>query len=236
MTPRNDGATGVLKRGLIVSCQAEEGSPFNAPQFIAAFAKAAELGGAVGVRVRDPENVRAVAAATHLPVIGLTKGKFPSGAVLITPTLDDAVKLAKSGAAIVALDATSRRRPDGLTGREFLRAVRSAVGSLILADCSNADEGLAAAEEGADFIATTLSGYVDASRLPPAEPDYQLIRALASGTSTPVIAEGRIWSPDQGRQAVACGAYAVCVGTAITRPVDIVRRFALGLGSHEPGQ
>ena len=234
MTARTNDAQEILKRGLIVSCQAEEGSPFNAPGFIAAFSKAAELGGAVGVRVRDPENVRAVAAATHLPIIGLTKGKFPSGAVLITPTLGDAVKLAASGASIVALDATSRRRPGGLTGTEFIRAVRSAVDCMILADCSTAEEGVAAADEGADFIATTLSGYIDPSQSPPAEPDYALIRALASRTPAPVIAEGRIWSPDQAAQAVACGAYAVCVGTAITRPVDIIRRFALVLRSPAP--
>jgi len=225
MNARKNDPRGILPRGLIVSCQAEEGSPFNAPEFIAAFAKAAELGGAVGVRVRDPENVRAVAAVTRLPIIGLTKGNFPSGSVLITPGVDDALKLASSGASIIALDATCRRRKGNLTGPEFIRAVRAAVDCLILADCATADEGYAAAEEGADFIATTLSGYVDASLTPPDEPDYALVGALASRTSTPVIAEGRIWSPEQARQAFACGAHAVCVGTAITRPVDIIRRF-----------
>jgi len=226
MTAGKNQATDTLKRGLIVSCQAEEGSPFNAPQFIAAFAKAAELGGAVAVRVRDPENVKAVAAVTRLPIIGLTKGKFSSGAVLITPSVDDAVKLVKSGASIVALDTTLRRRPDGRTGPEFLRALRSAVDCPLLADCSSVDDGLAAAAEGAEFIATTLSGYVEAAQPPPTEPDFALITALASRTSTPVIAEGRIWSPDQARQALECGAYAVCVGTAISRPIDIIRRFA----------
>jgi len=226
MTAGAQRATALLQRGLIVSCQAEEGSPFNAPQFIAAFARAAELGGAVAVRVRDPENVRAVAAVTHLPIIGLTKGTFSSGAVLITPAVDDAVRLVECGATLVALDATARRRPDGLSGPEFLRAVRSAVDCGLVADCADVGEGVAAAGEGADFVATTLSGYVDPSRKPPAEPDFSLVSALASRTSTPVIAEGRIWSPEQARQAIACGAYAVCVGTAISRPVDIIRRFA----------
>jgi len=223
MTRPAKDAQEILPRGLIVSCQAEEGSPFNAPGFIAAFAKAAELGGAVGVRVRDPENVRAVAAATRLPIIGLTKGTYPSGAVLITPTVGDAVRLVEGGASVVALDATSRRTPGGAA--EFIRAVRSAVRCVILADCSTADEGVAAAEAGADFVATTLAGYVDPARLPPAEPDFALIAALASRARAPVIAEGRIWSPVEVRRAFECGAYAVCVGTAITRPVDIVRRF-----------
>ena len=135
-----------MKKGLIVSCQAEEGSPFNSPQFIAAFAKAAELGGAVGVRVRDPENVRAVADVTHLPIIGLTKGKFESGSVLVTPTIDDVLRLLDSGADIIAFDATTRRRPGGLSGIEFLRSVMSAIHGPVLADISNVHEGLAGIE------------------------------------------------------------------------------------------
>ena len=226
MTSRGQDPAAILPRGLIVSCQAEEGSPFNAPQFIAAFAKAAELGGAVAVRVRDPENVRAVAAVTRLPIIGLTKGKFPSGAVLITPSVEDAAALVKNGASLVALDMTARRRPGGLTAPEFLRAVRAAVDCPLVADCSGVDDGIAAAGEGAEFIATTLSGYVDPAQPASTEPDFALITALSSRTATPVIAEGRIWSPGQAREAVRCGAYAVCVGTAISRPIDIVRRFA----------
>lgn len=216
----------MLKTGLIVSCQAEEGSPFNSPLFIAAFAKAAELGGAVGVRVRDPGNVRAVAEAVDIPIIGLTKGYFPSGRVLVTPSLDDVLRLVDSGADIIAFDATMRRRPDGISGIEFLRLVRSATRGPLLADISNAGEGLAAAEEGADFVATTLSGYAEGPPPPKYEPDYTLIGELASGTKTPVIAEGRIWSPSQAKQAIDRGAFAVCIGSAITRPVDIVRRFA----------
>ncbi len=222
-----------MKKGLIVSCQAEEGSPFNSPQFIAAFAKAAELGGAVGVRVRDPENVRAVADVTDLPIIGLTKGLFDSGGVLVTPTIDDVLRLVDSGADIIAFDATIRRRPGGMSGLEFLRAVRAAIHSPVLADISNVHEGLAAAEEGADFIATTLSGYVEAPVRSKYEPDFSLIKEIASRTKTPVIAEGRIWSPEQAKTAVDCGAFAVCIGSAITRPVDIVRRFVDSLSDLE---
>lgn len=226
----------MMTTGLIVSCQAEEGSPFNSPQFIAAFAKAAEAGGAVGVRVRDPGNVRAVADAVDIPIIGLTKGHFASGRVLITPSLDDAVRLVESGADIIAFDATMRRRPDGVSGIEFLRLLRSRVRVPLLADISNAAEGTAAAGEGADFVATTLSGYADGPPPPKYEPDYALIGELASGTKTPVIAEGRIWSPAQAKRAIDLGAFAVCIGSAITRPVDIVRRFAGALAGTEPAE
>ncbi len=180
-----------LQRGLIVSCQAEEGSPFNSPQFIAAFAEAAELGGAVGVRVRDPENVRAVVEVIDLPIIGLTKGKFNSGRVLITPTIDDVLRLVDTGANIIAVDATIRQRPNGMSGIEFLRLVRSSIAGPVMADISNVLEGLAAADEGANFIGTTLSGYVEASALSKYEPDYKVIEEIASRTKTPVIAEGR---------------------------------------------
>jgi putative N-acetylmannosamine-6-phosphate epimerase len=223
-----------LNKGLIVSCQAEEGSPFNSPLFIAAFAKAAELGGAVGVRVRDPENVRAVSDVTDLPIIGLTKGKFESGSVLVTPTIDDVLRLVECGADIIAFDATTRRRPGGMSGIEFLRSVRSAIHNPVLADISNVREGLAAVEGGADFVATTLSGYVEGPARSNYEPDYSLIEEIASRTKTPVIAEGRIWSPAQAKRALDCGAFAVCIGSAITRPVDIVRRFVDSLSEKEP--
>jgi putative N-acetylmannosamine-6-phosphate epimerase len=43
---------------------------------------------------------------------------------------------------------------------------------------------------------------------------------------TPVVAEGRFGSPEEVAEALRLGAHAVVVGTAITRPIDIVRRFA----------
>ncbi len=218
-----------LKRGLIVSCQAEEGSPFNAPQFIAAFAKAAELGGAVGVRVRDPENVEAVKKITPLPVIGLTKGHYHSGKVLITPTMGDVLRLIKSGADLVAIDATKRSRPNGMSGVEFLRLIKSNIEVPVMADISNLDEALAAADVGADFISTTLSGYTEETVTPNGLPDIDLVSDVSSRISTPIIAEGRIGTPEQARMAIDHGAYAVCVGTAITRPVDIVQTFASSL-------
>lgn len=220
-----------FKRGLIVSCQAEEGSPFNSPQFIAAFAQAAELGGAIGVRVRDPENIKTVLQVVKIPIIGLTKGSYESGRVLITPSIDDVFQLVDAGADIIAIDATIRKRPGGLSGNEFLRMVKSEINCRVMADVSNKKEGLTAAEEGADFISTTLSGYIEDK--PPIlyEPDYALIKEIVSITKTPVIAEGRIWSPEQAMKAMQCGAFAVCVGTAITRPVDIVKRYVNLLSS-----
>jgi len=219
----------LLKKGLIVSCQAEEGSPFNSAPLIAAFAKAAELGGAIGVRIRDVENVKAASLSVELPIIALTKGHFDSGKVLITPTLDDVLKLVDAGATLIAVDATPRRRPSGMSGVEFLHQVKSKISNPVVADISNLQEGLAAVEEGADFVATTLSGYVEETLEPPEEPDFEIIKQITAKTKTPVIAEGRIWTPEQARLAIQSGAYAVCVGTAITRPIAIVEKFATAL-------
>jgi putative N-acetylmannosamine-6-phosphate epimerase len=215
-----------LGRGLIVSCQAEDDSPFNMPHFIAAFAKAAEMGGALGVRVCGLDNLRAVRAAVRLPIIGITKDEYADGWVLVTATLDDVSALFGAGADLVAVDATFRARPDGLTGTEVVReAVARGLGPIV-ADVSTFEEGVAAAEGGAAFVATTLSGYTAETRPHVVEePALDLVARLARELPGRLIAEGRIWTPDEARRALDLGAHAVVVGTAITRPTDIVQRF-----------
>ena len=48
-----------LRGGLIVSCQAQADNPIYGPRFMAAFAQAAALGGAVGIRANGAADVRA---------------------------------------------------------------------------------------------------------------------------------------------------------------------------------
>ena len=77
-----------LRGGMIVSCQAEGNDPFNAnPEYMALFAKAAEMGGAIGIRTQGIEKLQAIKRATELPVIGLLKSRFPDGTVCITAVL-----------------------------------------------------------------------------------------------------------------------------------------------------
>ncbi|TDE39309.1 N-acetylmannosamine-6-phosphate 2-epimerase [Nonomuraea mesophila] len=217
---------GLLRGGLVVSCQAYEGEPLHGPQFMSAMARSAVLGGAAGVRVNGPADVAAVRAAVPVPVVGLWKDG--DGDVYITPTLEHALTVVRAGADIVALDATSRPRPDGRGLAETIAGVHRA-GALVMADVSTAEEGVAAAEFGADCVSTTLSGYTSAAP-PPDGPDLGLVAVLAGKLDIPLFAEGRIGTPAQAARAIELGAHAVVVGGAITRPADITQRFARVLG------
>jgi N-acylglucosamine-6-phosphate 2-epimerase len=197
--------------------QAPEGSPLADRSHLAAMARAAELGGAAGIRAVE---VAAVREAVSLPVIGLRKRRVEGSEVYITPTVEDARAVAAAGADIVAVDATLRPRPDGVD----LAALVSALPVPVLADVDCLEAGLAAGEAGAAAVATTLAGYTEAAAAP--EPDLELVAALASALDCPVFAEGRIATPDQARAAFDAGAFAVVVGTAITDTVALTRGFA----------
>ena len=194
---------------------------------MARLAVAATAGGAAGIRANSPADIAAIRAATPLPLIGLSKVDVTGFDVYITPTVADAVAVAEAGADIIALDATDRPHPEGTTA-EFIRAVQRATGRPVLADISTEAEALAAQEAGAEFVSTTMSGYTPDSPQQ-AAPDLNLVRRLAPLLRVPLIAEGRIASPDEARAALDAGAFAVVVGGAITRPQQITARFAQAL-------
>ena len=194
------------------------------------FAKAAEMGGAVGIRAQGVENIKAIRSATHLPIIGITKGVYDDGWVLITPDFSDVSGIIDAGADIIALDVTYRMRPNGLDGYAFFERVRERFSVLLMADVSTFDEGIEASELGADIVATTLSGYTASTEETAGDgPDFAMVERLAMTVKTPVIAEGRIWDPRDAITAVKRGAYAVVVGSAITRPRVITRRYVEAL-------
>ena len=215
-----------FKHGLIVSCQALEDEPLFGANIMAAMARAARMGGAAGIRANTPVDVAAIRAAVDLPLIGLYKEPLPGFEdVYITPTVDHALAVAQAGADIIALDATQRPHPNGMDAAALIRAVQRAAGKPVLADVSTYEEGLEAARAGAEAVSTTLSGYTHYSRRAD-DPDFDLLRRLAASLAIPVIAEGRIVTPEQARLALEAGAFAVVVGGAITRPQLITRRFA----------
>lgn len=218
-----------------MSCQARPDNPLHGPRFMAAMAQAVEDGGAAGLRVNGPDDIRAVGAVTSLPVIGLYKRRHGDHAIEITPTFTEAQAVAEAGAAIIALDATARPRPDGVALPDLIARIHRALGRPVLADCAGLEDGMAAEAAGADAVATTLSGYLDPTVPPPDEPDLDLVEALADRLRIPVIAEGRIKTPGQAREALDRGAYAVVVGTAITNPREITRWYVKALRARPAG-
>ncbi len=219
-----------VRGGLIVSCQARPGEPLFGADHMAAMAASAVAGGAVGVRINGPADIAAARASVDVPLIGLWKDG--DNGVYITPSLEHAAAVAAAGADIVALDATSRPRRDGLTLSQTIAILHEQHGVLVMADVASLDEGIAAAAAGADLVGTTLSGYLDPGG-PPAGPDLALVGKLAASLAVPVIAEGRIQTPSQAAEALALGAFAVVVGGAITRPASITARFVASMGAHD---
>lgn len=214
-----------LRGGLIVSCQAPEDDPLSGPQAMARMAASVAVPGVVAIRAEGLDDIAAIKAAVELPVIGLWKDGDPAD-VYITPTLAHGLAVAGAGADIVALDSTMRR-PDGQLG-DIIRRLQYDTGTLVLADVSTTEEGHEAVKAGADLVATTLSGYTSQSPAA-AGADLRLVERLARKLPVPVIAEGRIADPGTAREALQRGAWAVVVGTAITRPRLIAEQFVRGI-------
>jgi putative N-acetylmannosamine-6-phosphate epimerase len=213
----------VPRHSLIVSAQAAEGNPLRGPHFMAAMARAAEQGGAAAIRAEGVADIAAIRAAVGLPIIGLIKLNLPADQVRITTSFEDAAAVIGAGADMVAIDTTLRSR-NGPAPRELIARIRAELGKPVLADIATLAEGEAAAAAGADAVATTLAGYT-AETVDLERPAIQLVQALAARLSVPVFAEGHYEYPAQVWQAIAAGAHAVVVGTAITNPREITRRF-----------
>lgn len=216
----------MLPRGLIVSCLATEGEPLHGPHFMAAMARAAEAGGAVGVRANAPADIAAIRQVTALPIIGLYKIHTQESPVYITPDCDSAATIAEAGCDMIAIDATPRPRSKGVTLKELMNFIHTQLHRPVLADCSCVEDAWLAESLGADYVATTLAGYTEHGRPPMDGPDLELLEALVRRMKVPVVAEGRFERPEQVARAFELGAAAAVVGGAITRPQLITRRFA----------
>ncbi|MBC7591553.1 MAG: putative N-acetylmannosamine-6-phosphate 2-epimerase, partial [Salinibacterium sp.] len=194
------------------------------PLTIAALARSSELGGAQAFRVDGPNNVAAVRALSTLPILGINKVDREGYDVRITSTTADAMEVVEAGADIVALDGTDRQRPHGETLAQIISALH-AIGVPVMADISTPAEARFAVDAGADIVATTLAGYTDyTSDVDKHGPAFDLLDAIRD-LPVPVIVEGRIWTTDHVASCFAGGAYAVIIGSAITVPELITRRF-----------
>lgn len=216
-----------LKGKLVVSAQAYPGEPMRHPETMAQVALAAERGGAAAIRCQGLADISAIKGQVKVPVIGIWK-EGDEG-VYITPTLRHARACMMAGADTVAIDATRRPRPDGLTYAETVAALH-AEGGIVMADCGSIDDARMAVESGSDIISTTLSGYTG-EREKTVGPDFELLSQMVSEfPDVPVLCEGRIRSPQDAADAMKAGAYAVVVGTAITHPTTITTWFNSAVG------
>ncbi len=214
-----------IKGGLIVSCQAELGDPFNDSESIVKFAKAALMGGAIAIRSEGVDKTRAILNNVNLPVIGLVKSEFEDGTVKITGSEKHVLQLIEIGTNIIAIDGTFRMR-NGFSGPDFIKYIKEKHQCKILADIATIDEAIACANAGADYISSTLNGYTpETFNDNNGEPNFNLVEKLIKNINIPIIAEGRISTPKQAELFIKMGVYAIVVGTAITRPRVITKNF-----------
>jgi N-acylglucosamine-6-phosphate 2-epimerase len=222
---KKDEILAMIKGGLIVSSQALEDEPLHSSYIMSKMALAAKLGGAVGIRANSGIDIKAIKMEVNLPLIGIVKSIYEDSEVFITPTLKEVDEIVEAGAEIIATDGTHRTRPGGKSLEEFYKEVRKKYPDIMLmADIATFDEGVRASELGFDLIGTTLCGYTSYTR-DVVIPNFELLKELACKLDVPIIAEGGIWTPEHLRKAIETGAHAAVVGTAITRPRDITKRF-----------
>lgn len=218
-----------IKGTVIVSVQAMPSEPLYLEKCMVAMMKSVVTGGAGALRVAGARDVKNAKTLFQVPVIGLTKPniipKNYKEIVYITPTVKDVITLVDAGADIIATDGTMRKRPDGEKLKDLIKYIHINK-RLAMADISTPEEGINAQEEGADILSTTLAGYtLESANSPSKEPDFELLKNLVEQTTLPVILEGRIWNPEQVDRAFELGAHCVVIGSAITRPQLITKRF-----------
>lgn len=212
-----------LRGRLIVSCQAYPGEPMRIPETMAQVALAAEAGGAAAIRCQGLADISAIRGRVSVPVIGLWKDG--NSGTVITPSLKHALSCHWAGADVVAIDATGRPRRDGRTLAQTITALDEE-DVLVMADCGSLTDAERAVEAGAGLLSTTLAGYTG-ERDKTEGPDLEVLaQIVAAFPGIPVVAEGRVSSPDDAQAAVETGAWAVVVGTAITHPTSITERFS----------
>lgn len=216
-----------MKGGLIVSCQVQYDDPVYSEDFVIKMAKAAQWAGAVGIRANSPDQIKLIKESVNLPMIGLYKIWHDNTDVFITPSLEAATQVWEAGADIIALDCTGQITSEGKPAYELLPIVKKEIPeALIFADVSNYDEARRAVEMGADIVGPTLYGYTEATKNIDT-PDLREFARMCRdfGDKAFMIMEGHIYTPEDAIKCLYLGADAVVVGSAITRPHLIAKRF-----------
>lgn len=212
---------------LIVSCQALADEPLHSPFIMGRMAVAAEEGGAVGIRANSSVDVAEIKKYVDLPIIGIIKRDYPDAEAFISATMKEIDELMTVRPEIIAIDATSSTRPYGQTLATFFKQIKEKYPEqLLMADCSTVEEALYADALGFDFIGTTLVGYTTQSKGSKIESDdFSIIREIIAKVKHPVIAEGNIDSPEKAKRVLEIGCFSVVVGSSITRPQLITKKY-----------
>ncbi len=216
-----------LKGKLIVSCQALPNEPLHSSFIMGRMALAAKEGGAKGIRANTAKDIAEIKKNVDLPIIGIVKRDYPDSEIYITPTMREIRELMEVKPDIIALDATDRLRPKGRTLDEFFLEIKKAYpNQLFMADCATYEECVHADQLGFDFVGTTMVGYTPASKgLKIDADDFKILRHVLKSVKHRVICEGNIDSPEKARHVLDLGAYCVVVGSSITRPQLITRKY-----------
>ena len=223
-----------IRGTVVVSCQAMPNEPLYQEVCMAAMMKSVINGGAGALRVAGVRDVKNAKKLFNVPVIGITKPEtIPANykeIVYITPNIKDVLDLVNAGADIIAFDGTQRKRPNDEKLKDLIKYIHINK-KIAMADISTTEEGIKAREAGADILSTTLAGYtLESLNSPSNEPDFELLIQLVKQTDCPVILEGRIWTPAQVDKAFELGAHSVVIGSAITRPQLITKKFVFRKG------
>lgn len=216
-----------IKHQLIVSCQALEDEPLHSSFIMSKMALAAKQGGAGGIRANSVVDIKAIKQEVDLPIIGIIKKDYPGTDIYITTTMEEIDALVETQVDIIAIDATDRLRLNNQTLADFFKEVKQKYpNQLFMADCSTFSESIYADQLGFDFIGTTLVGYTNESKdLKIEADDFKIIRDILKAVKHPVIAEGNIDTPEKAKRVLELGCYSVVVGSIITRPQIITKRF-----------
>lgn len=216
-----------LKGQLIVSCQALPHEPLHSPYIMSRMAVAAKEGGAVGIRANSVVDIQAIKEVCDLPVIAIIKRDYDGVDAFITATMTEVDELMAVNPEIIALDATFSSRPNGETIDEFYAKIREKYpNQKLMADCSTVEEMVHASKLGFDYVAPTLVGYTKQSKhLSIAANDFEIIRETLAQIDTPMIAEGNIDTPEKVVRVLQLGVHSVVVGSIITRPQVITKKF-----------
>ncbi|MES1053013.1 N-acetylmannosamine-6-phosphate 2-epimerase [Bacillus thuringiensis] len=217
-----------IHKGLIVSCQALEGEPLHSSFIMGRMAIAAKLGGAKGIRANSVSDIIEIKKQVKLPIIGIIKKVYGENDVYITPTMAEIDALMETRVEIIATDATARIRPDGKTLKQFYCEIRAKYPDvLLMADVSTLGEAIYADHLGFDIVAPTLYGYTDETKGEKIyQDDYVVLKEIVKTVkNAKVIAEGNVLTPEISRSILDMNVHAVVVGSAITRPQKITKRF-----------